>query len=69
MRFGQALEELLNGKRIKRDGWNQPVNSHLILATAGSHHKFIAVVVNTDVITNWLPGQSDLLADDWVIVE
>ena len=84
MNFGQALEELKNGKKVARQGWNGK-NQYIELATNVSYknakdeiinvnhetmgNKAIAFVGTSGVQLGWLASQSDMLSEDWVVVE
>ena len=84
MNFGLALEATKMGKKIARHGWNGK-KQYVELATAISYKNAKGEVVNVehDAIGNkalafcgtsgvqmgWLASQSDMLADDWYIVE
>ena len=84
MDFGQAIACMKSGKRVARCGWNGK-NQYIELATAISYKNAKGEVVNAehDAIGNkavafcgtsgvqlgWLASQSDMLADDWYIVE
>lgn len=84
MNFGKAIEAVREGKRIARKGWNGK-NQHVELATCISYKNTSGEIVNADhdaignmalafvgtsgVQLGWLASQSDMLADDWCIVE
>lgn len=84
MNFGQALEELKKGKKVARQGWNGK-NQYIELATNISYknakdeiinvnhetmgNKAIAFVGTSGVQLGWLASQSDMLSEDWVVVE
>lgn len=84
MNFGQALEELKKGKKVARSNWNGK-NQYIELATNISYknlsqevinakhdvigNRAIAFVGNSGVQLGWLASQSDMLSDDWYIVE
>ena len=84
MRFGEAIENARNGKKIRRSGWNGK-NQYIELATNISYMNPAGEVVNVnhDSIGNaafafvgtsgvqlgWLASQADMLADDWQTVE
>lgn len=84
MNFGGALEALKNGKRVARVGWNGK-NQYIELAHNISYtnsscevvnaehnaigNKAIAFVGTSGVQLGWLASQSDMLADDWYVVE
>lgn len=84
MSFGQAIEAMKTGKKVRRLGWNGK-NQHIELASAISYVNPDGTVVNAehDAIGNkaiafcgtsgvqmgWLASQADMLANDWEIVE
>ena len=84
MNLGLALEAAKRGKKIARHGWNgkgQYVELGInfeYYSVAGicseAHHKDIGSAALVFVGTRgtqvgWLASQSDMLADDWYIVE
>ena len=84
MDFGKALEALKAGKKVARRGWNGK-NQYIELATNISYmnaagevvncnhdaigNKAIAFVGTSGVQMGWLASQSDMLAEDWEIVD
>ena len=84
MDFGEAIRNAKQGKKIRRAGWNGK-NQHVELATDISYRNADGEIVNCDhdaignmalafvgrsgVQMGWLAAQSDMLADDWSIVE
>ena len=81
MNFGAALEALKEGRRVARRGWNGK-GIYLELQRPDAHSKmtlpYIYIVTNALVTDNpeapkgvvpWLASQTDLLSEDWVIVE
>ena len=84
MDFGKAIELLKDGKRLQREGWNGK-NQYIELATNISYvnanyevvnvnheaigNKAIAFVGTSGVQLGWLASQSDMLAEDWKVVE
>lgn len=87
MKFGEAIEELKNGCKITRTGWNGkgmflyyvPANSYpaqtgVAKAYFGEDAKvpyraYIAMkTVDEDVVV-WTASQTDVLAEDWTIVD
>lgn len=84
MSFGLAIEAMKKGKKVKRKGWNGK-NQYIQLATGISYKSVDGEIVNCehDAIGNqaiafvgtsgvqmgWLATQSDMLAEDWTIVE
>lgn len=84
MVFGKAIEQLKEGKRVQRKGWNGK-NQYIELATNISYknandeiinaehdaigNKAIAFVGTSGIQIGWLASQADMLAEDWKIVE
>lgn len=84
MDFGKAIELLKDGKRLQREGWNGK-NQYIELATNISYvnannevvnvnheaigNKAIAFVGTSGIQLGWLASQSDMLAEDWKVVE
>ena len=80
MNFGEALELLKLGKKLKRDGWNGK-DQYIELAWCISYKdaqgnivnanhiaigsKAIAFVGTSGVQLGWLASQADMLAEDW----
>lgn len=82
MNFGQALEALKEGKKAARLGWNG--KGMFLFAIAGGAWDFetdidgvddietlpfICMKTADDKLVPWLASQTDMLADDWGIVE
>ena len=77
MNFGQVLEELKEGKKVSRKGWNGKgmwlclINHEEYNISAGlvsgklKRAPFIAMKTADDSIVPWFPSQTDLLAEDW----
>ena len=84
MTFGEAITELKKGKRIQREGWYGK-GQYAELATKISFtnskgevinkehaevaNNAIAFVGSSGVQIGWVATQSDMLAEDWQIVE
>ena len=82
--FGKAIQLMKLGKRVQREGWNGK-NRYIELATNISYrnanreiinaeheaigNKAIAFVGTSGVQLGWLASQSDMLAEDWKLVE
>lgn len=84
MNFGQALEALKQGSRVARQGWNgkglslnlqiPDENSKMTLpyiymeypSTPASE---TAPLNHINAKVPWLASQTDMLSEDWVIVE
>ena len=77
MNFGQALEELKNGGKVARTGWNgKGIFIELQRPDANSKMTHPYIYINTtDLQTDnpdapknlvpWLASQTDMLAEDW----
>lgn len=85
MSFGDAIAALKRGQRVSRAGWNGKgmwlamagVDSYWRGSIAGGNLPpdwqgtlpFIAMYTADKFLVPWLASQSDMLADDWTIVE
>lgn len=83
MTFGEALEELKEGEKMARKGWNGK-NQYIELASCVSYRRAdgsiingnhdamgnnaIAFVGTSGVQIGWLASQADMLAEDWTRV-
>ena len=84
MTFGLAIEEMKQGKKLSRKGWNgkgmwielqspdenskmtRPYLYHVAPKGATSHY---GENVKDFERVPWLPSNTDILAEDWCIVE
>lgn len=80
MNFGQAIESLKQGKKVARSGWNGKrmylylADGELLTDAIGDDNfPFVdSVVMKTaddKYCIGWLASQTDMLAEDWHIVE
>ena len=72
MEFSQALNELQAGAYIARAGWNGKgmwLGLQLPDANSKMTAPYIFMKTADDNLVPWLASQTDLLADDWQIVE
>jgi len=80
MNFGQALEELKIGARVARRNWNGK-GIFIELQVPDEHSKMTSPYIFIDTTglqtenpdapksrVPWLASQTDMLAEDWVIV-
>lgn len=83
MNFGQAIEALKEGKKAARLGWNGK-GMYLFLIgvkdsgdywtyTNGKNDNypllpFIAMKTTDDKVVPWLASQTDILGEDWTII-
>lgn len=70
--FSYALNWLKQGKKAAREGWNGK-GMWLQLQLPDLYSKMTLPYIYMSTVTKdkvpWLASQSDLLSDDWVIVE
>ncbi len=76
--FGRAIKALKNGLKVAREGWNGKDMWLALVSNAGvvtvceelfevSSH--IGMKTAQDTFIPWLASQSDILSEDWFIVE
>ncbi|MNW38084.1 hypothetical protein D3C74_151430 [compost metagenome] len=79
--FGQAIENLKQGKKVARAGWNGK-GIFIELQIPDEHSKMTSPYIYIDTTglqtenpnapksrVPWLASQTDMLAEDWVVVE
>lgn len=79
MTFGDALEAMKNGEKMRRLGWNGK-GIHIEIQKPDEHSKMTSPYIfidTTGLQTNnpdapksrvpWFASQTDMLAEDWVI--
>lgn len=85
MTLGQAIEAMIAGQRVARAGWNGegmwlyhvPASSYLAATDAARasfgdfvpYGAYIAMRTAQGNVVPWLASQTDMLADDWQIIE
>ena len=83
MPFGLAVEAVKKGKKIARAGWNGKgmfliyifpyINDQYTViekdGIVGTLAPYLAMKTADNQLVPWLASQTDILADDWVIVE
>lgn len=80
MHFGAALEVLKLGRRVARKGWNGKGMWLMMVATWSpglmdaqtekmEKFPFIAMKTADDKLVPWLASQTDVLSEDWTIVD
>ena len=85
--FSKALEQIKEGKRVCREGWNGKgmfiflvpgskfkVNRPPLLGiyeegTEIDYHPHIDMKTADNKIVPWLCSQTDMLADDWLVID
>ncbi len=76
MSFGAALEALKNGYKVQRAGWNGKGmwlmyvdgKTGVLPKGANSLLPWIGMKTVDDKFVPWLASQTDMLADDWIIM-
>lgn len=67
--FSTALSWLKQGKRVRRVNWDFSYLIYLPPIPKADFEGSIRVwVIDHQVLTDWVPNQSDLLAEDWEVV-
>ena len=83
MNFGQAIEALKEGKKVAREGWNgkgmylflmkgEDLTAALCEVDDGVPPCTSSICMKTAQNTftvGWLASQTDMLSEDWTIVE
>lgn len=85
MNFGQAIEALKEGKKVRRSGWNgkgmflyyvpansYPASTEIAKQTFGDnvpYGAYIAMKTAQNNVVPWLASQTDVLADDFMILD
>ncbi len=84
MNFGQAIEALKEGKKATRSGWNgkgltiemqiPDTNSkmtlpYIFLNYPSTPASETAPLSHLNARVPWFPSQSDILSDDWKIID
>jgi len=71
MNFSAALTELKCGKKVARSGWNgKGMYVELQVPDSGSKMTLPYIFMKTacNNFVPWLASQTDILAEDWVIL-
>ena len=81
MDFGEAIKALKEGKKVARSGWNGK-GMFLFLAKGENLTACICTddmpsctdsicmkTAQNTIVVGWLASQTDMLADDWIIIE
>lgn len=86
MNFGQALENMKDGLRVAREGWNGKgmfifLADHINFVTKAdlssamhlkgdlTHPSIVMKTADDRFVVGWLASQTDMLAEDWIIVK
>lgn len=69
--FGWALEQLLNGERVYREGWNGKgmwIKLQVPDENSKMRRPYLYMSPIDGELVPWVASQSDLLAEDWDVV-
>lgn len=80
MTFGGALELLKMGFKVARKGWNgkgmcifkvcpTEIKTYANVGFYSVHQSIAMRTVDSSIVVGWLASQTDMLAEDWVVVE
>lgn len=72
MKFGEALEACKQGKKISRKGWNgkgQYVEIQIPDENSKMTLPYLYISTVWGDLVPWSASQTDILSDDWIIVE
>jgi hypothetical protein len=83
MNFGQVLEHLKKGYKVRRQGWNGkgmfiyyvPADDYVAKTAAARSHfgdivpygAYLAMKTAQENVVPWLASQTDILAEDWEV--
>lgn len=72
MTIGYAIDAMRNGLKVTREGWNGK-NQFLQLQVPDEHSKMTLPYIYITTVQGdrvpWLASQTDILANDWKVVE
>lgn len=75
LNFGEAIQQLKEGQRVAREGWNGKGQFLQLLIPVGpvmdetrTWLPYIYICTVQGNFVPWTPSQTDMLADDWGIV-
>jgi len=72
MNFGKAIEEMKKGNKLSRKGWNGK-GMYLEIQNPDENSKMTLPYIWMKTACNnkvpWLASQTDILAEDWGVVE
>jgi hypothetical protein len=69
--FSEALIFLRRNRRLFREGWKHPVHTWIQLQVPDESSKmtlpYLYIEADGGDRVPWVPGQADILADDWAL--
>ena len=66
--FGLAIEALKQGKKVARTEWIGK-NAYLLLTHGDEQRPCIVIQNSNDILDRWLPDETSIFAEDWMIIE
>jgi hypothetical protein len=85
MNFSKALNEVKNGKRIAREGWNgkgmfvyfvseeaytsKTDHAKKIFGDKTPYLPYLALKTASNKVVPWTVSQTDVLSNDWIVLE
>lgn len=70
MDFGEALKELRAGHRVQRAGWNgEGMSVAMMVEDEGMMLPYLYLRLPNTMHVPWTVSQTDVLADDWDVLE
>ena len=69
MNFGQAIEALKINKKVARVGWNGKGMFLYLVGGAGKYLPYISMYTAQGTVVPWLASQTDILSEDWEVIE
>ena len=67
--FGYALHHLKSGKKLTRTGWNGKGQYIYYVEKDGNVRSYIAISTVDGTVVPWVASQTDLLEDDWIVID
>lgn len=74
MTFGKALDLMKQGRKVRREGWNGKgmhvaLTGSTLLNCSTVMRDFIYMKAADGLLVPWTASQTDVLAEDWLLVE
>ena len=66
--FGLAIEALKQGKKVARTEWIGK-DAYLLLTHVYEQRPSIVIQNSNDIFDRWLPDETSIFAEDWMIIE
>jgi hypothetical protein len=68
--MGDALAALKDGKKVARKGWNgKGMHVRMSKQPIVGYNDYLIIVGVDGMITPWISSHTDILAEDWYILE